>query len=126
MAKSPRLAEVFSESNIPHPSFYDDEAMNRENKSWSEEPDPSYLGVAYAENPLGEIDPKQSVLIADLGPDRLIALDYRVCPQPRVLFLADHWIEVASSIEVLLEKLSPAPFDTQSRYRNRHGLENTE
>jgi hypothetical protein len=50
-----------------------------ENKYCVNQTDPSFLGVADDDRPPGDIDPKRSVLIGDLGPgsDQPIALDYR-------------------------------------------------
>lgn len=55
----------------------------------------------------GDIDPKKSLLIGDLGPDRLIALDYRGNESPRVLYLVGEteslWILAAQNLQVLAE-----------------------
>ena len=77
LSRSQRLASVFSKCNIVRPSFYDIDAINFENANWTDETDPVYVGSDDAAGQPGKIDPRQSVLIADLGPDRPIALDSR-------------------------------------------------
>lgn len=110
IAKSPRLAVVFPNCSIVRPSFYDIDAMNLENESWAQESDPVYMGSKSASGQPGDIDPRQSVLIADLGPDRPIALDYRREGEPCVVYLSEDdahgWIEVAPDIEQFLRTFS--------------------
>ncbi len=84
-----------------------------------------WLGKPDPDNPPGDLDPKQAVLIADLGLgcDSPIALDYRVSiERPRVLYLrwppnphgikpeeenhwrqANRWVEVAPDIMAFAE-----------------------
>lgn len=74
------------------------------------ETNPVYLGTANDELPPGDIDPRRSVLIGDLGHDRPFALDYRdSSEQPSVVLLASTqkagWVRIADSTEELLAKL---------------------
>lgn len=92
---------------VLHPAFFDLDGIQRENDGWSEETLPSYLGDKDDKVQPGDIDPSQSVVIADLGPDRLIALDYRVSEEnPRVVYLTGNqrprWVEAAPDVESLL------------------------
>lgn len=109
LSASRRLTTVFPRCKIVHPSFYDVDAMNLENANWADETDPVYVGSDRAKGQPGTIDPRQSVLIADLGPDRPIALDYRSGSDPSVVYLAEDdthgWLTVASNVESFLKKL---------------------
>src|SRR5215475_12051621 len=72
-------------------------------------PEASVFGHPVEGRSLG-IDPHQSIVIADLGPDMPIVLDYRISREsPRVLYLGFSeipvWIEVASSFSELLHRL---------------------
>jgi hypothetical protein len=55
------------------------------------------------------LEPRQSVLIGDLGTDMPIALDYRVsASDPRVMYLPSYaagWIEVAPNASAFLAKI---------------------
>ena len=58
----------------------------------------------------GDIDPSLAVLIADLGPDRLIALDYRessIHPTVVALTSDEHsfWRQVAIDIESFMHAI---------------------
>ncbi|MGI5232756.1 hypothetical protein [Actinoallomurus sp. CA-142502] len=57
----------------------------------------------------GDIDPRRSVLIGDLGHEMPFALDFRTSwGRPRVVYLTigtDRWIPVAPDAEVLLDRL---------------------
>lgn len=103
------LATVAGEP-IQHPAFFDLDGLQRENEGWNDETLASYLGKKSDEVQPGDIDPAQSVVIADLGPDRLIALDYRTSDEkPRVVYLTGNeqprWVEAAPDIETLLDDL---------------------
>lgn len=70
---------------------------------WLATAGPAYHGNADEGFVPGDIDPARAVLIADLGPDRLIALDYRESEtRPSVIALtnAEHscWVKVADDI----------------------------
>jgi len=70
---------------------------------------PMWLGEHDADSPPGDLDPAETLFIADLGlgTDQPIALDYRPSrTRPRVLTLrwseggsANRWIEIAPDIE---------------------------
>ena len=89
------------------------DSMQRENKSWLEEKDPMFIGAPDTTKTPGDIDPKLSVLIGDLGwgSDQPIALDYRHSrDHPRVLTLEwseyalnNRWIEIAPDIQSFAE-----------------------
>lgn len=101
---------VDSSEPILHPAFFDLDGIQRENDGWSDETLPSYLGKKDRQVEPGDIDPAQSVVIADLGPDRLIALDYRASDEkPCVVYLTGNkeprWVEAAPDIESLLHVL---------------------
>jgi hypothetical protein len=90
-----------------HPAFYAAAGLERENAAWPAESDPVYLGEPDPERPPGDLDPARSVLIADLGPDRPLALDYRQDP-PTVVYLTEEtgrWVRVAGSVEEFLAAL---------------------
>lgn len=102
---------VNADEPIQHPVFFDLEGMQRENDGWSQEILPSYVGQTDGKAQPGDINPVLSVVIGDLGPDRLIALDYRPSDEkPRVVYLTDNdgprWVEAAPDIETLLCRLS--------------------
>ena len=105
-----KLRAAFPLEPIVHPLFYNLEGMLRENAGWQDETLESYLGRKCSSAYPGDIDPTKSVLIADLGPDRLIALDYRESQEsPGVVYLTgdieSQWIEAAPDIETLLSIL---------------------
>jgi hypothetical protein len=90
--------------------FYTLEDMEFENERWGGETLPEYLGQADADFPPGDIDPKCSVLIGDLGHDLPFALDYRdSVAEPRVVFLGtrveERWITVANNLANLFSDL---------------------
>lgn len=92
------------------PAFYSLEDMEFENKAWIVESSLEYIGLPSDELPPGDIDPKRSVLIGDLGHDRPFALDYRDSAEhPRVVLLVSSenggWLRIAESAEELLVKL---------------------
>ena len=88
--------------------LYSLDYMPFENKHWLNEINPMFIGKSDVANPPGDIDPKQSILIGDLGLgyDQPIALDLRVSyDDPRVLTLkwsqdgsSNRWIEIAKDI----------------------------
>jgi hypothetical protein len=105
------LRRVFREAPVD-PTFYGFRRLERENARWRKEDDPAYFGRPDGKQPPGDIDPEQSLLIGDMGPDLPIALDFRASPDdPRVLYLhsgGDSWITIAASFEELLVKLGLA------------------
>ncbi|MEU8326479.1 hypothetical protein AB0C33_49635 [Nonomuraea sp. NPDC048881] len=99
------LLEVFGDEP-EQPSFYDLPDLARQNASWQRRDVEEVFGVPIEGESLG-IEPSLSILIADLGIDMPIALDYRdTAGPPPVLYLTfspeARWIKVASGIEALI------------------------
>ena len=109
LGSSSSLATVFGSGPV-RPKFFSLEEIRAINNDWKDETDPAYLGYADASLFPGNIDPRESLIIAELGPDQLIALDYRRSDVPDVLFATDDvwspWRLVAGSVEELLSKLA--------------------
>jgi hypothetical protein len=109
LASSPSLAAVFGSEPV-RPKFFSLEAIIAVNRSWKDEADPLYLGQANASHYPGDIDPERSLIVAELGPDQLIALDYRRSAAPEVLYASDDvrspWHLVSGSVEELLSELA--------------------
>jgi hypothetical protein len=100
---------LFPETDIVQPLLYPLEAM-RGQTSWLAQAGPAYLGRAGEGFVPGDIDPSRAVLIADLGPDRLIALDYRESEtHPLVVALTSEehscWQRVADDIESFMRAI---------------------
>jgi hypothetical protein len=106
---SASLAAVFGSEPV-RPRFFTLEEITAVNGYWKDEADPLYLGQADSSRYPGDIDPKQSLIVAELGPDQLIALDYRRSSVPEVLFASDHasspWRLISGSVEELLSELA--------------------
>jgi hypothetical protein len=105
-----RLREVFGEAPV-HPRFYDLETIDAINLAWWDERREVYVGQPSDEEPPGDIDPRLSLLVAELGPDQLIVLDYRRSrSSPRVVYLTEAvrspWRQVAASVDELLSRLT--------------------
>lgn len=105
-----RLREIFSEELV-YPRLYSEDTMRAINASWKNENDEIYVGQSSERNPPGDIDPSLSLLIGELGPDQLIALDYRTSSSnPRVLYLTDAssfpWRQVADSVDELIARIN--------------------
>jgi len=104
------LARVFGEKP-QGAKFYTLEYMAIENRRWPavESRLPIYVGSPDESVPPGDIDPRMSVLIGDLGYDMPFALDFRPSrTEPRVIYLTletGRWITVALTIEALLDRL---------------------
>jgi hypothetical protein len=104
------LTRVFGEEP-QGASFYTVEYMRSENRRWPEVESrlPIYLGSPDESAPPGDIDPRMSVLIGDLGYDMPFALDFRPSRvAPRIVYLTletGRWITVAPTIEALLDRL---------------------
>ena len=109
LASSASLAAVFGSEPV-RPRFFTLEAIIAANRSWKDEADPLYLGQADASRYPGDIDPQRSLIVAELGPDQLIALDYRRSAAPEVLYASDDvrspWRLVSGSVEELLSELA--------------------
>jgi hypothetical protein len=109
LGSSDSLAAVFR-SAPARPRFLNLEEIRAVNVGWKDEADPLYLGHADSSRYPGDIDPKRSLIVAELGPDQLIALDYRRSATPEVLYASDDvgspWRLVSGSVEELLSKLA--------------------
>jgi hypothetical protein len=103
------LGAVFNSEPV-RPRFFDLREIMAINKEWHDESDPLYLGVASSSQYPGDIDPRRSLIVGELGPDQLVALDYRRSSSPEVIFASDDprspWRHVRSSVEELLAELS--------------------
>ena len=100
---------LFPDKEIVQPMLYPLEEM-RGQRSWLAEAGPAYLGQVGEGFVPGDIDPSRAVLIADLGPDRLIALDYRESQdRPSVVALTSEehscWRRVAEDIESFMQAI---------------------
>lgn len=99
------LLHVFGERPV-QPCFYGEEMLIRENQGWQADPGiagPPHLPV---EGNLG-IVVERSMVIADLGPEMPIVLDYRESlMSPRVIYLkSSAWVRITSSFEELVRRL---------------------
>jgi hypothetical protein len=108
-----RLRAAFPLEEADHPLFYGLDCMLRENATWPSVTESYYVGTWDADRPPGDIDPRKSVLIGDLGPDRPIALDYRTSrDNPSVAYLTGsldcRWVQAASNIQQLMDLLGMA------------------
>ncbi len=92
--------------------LYNAGLMKRVNEKWYYETESAYICRVDGKCFPGDIDPHRSLLIGELQPDAMIALDYRVSAiSPSVVYLIscgelDGWIEVAPNIERFMEGLS--------------------
>jgi hypothetical protein len=107
---SPVYREVFYDE-AAQPEFLMPHRM-RANRRWIDAILPEYrefyLGRPDATRPPGDIDPDQSLLIGDLGPDQPFSLDYRQSDHaPTVIYLSTtaNWIEVAPDIATFIVQL---------------------
>ncbi len=100
------LAKVFGEQP-EEPSFYTLDQMEFENRHWLARTGPMFLGTPDAAQPPGDLEPRSSLIVGDLGPDMPFALDYRPAVGPTVVYRkADgKWVMVAPSIDQLLARL---------------------
>jgi hypothetical protein len=108
LAGSPRLERVFGQRPT-QAKFLTLPEMVATNKGWENERRPVYVGFPDRGNPPGDIDPANSLIVADLGPDEMIALDYRYPGRPGVVFATadarSPWRHVANSVEDLMRAL---------------------
>jgi hypothetical protein len=100
---------LFPDEEIVQPTLYPLGEMQGQN-SWVGITGPGYLGHIGEGIVPGDIDQNRAVLIADLGPDRLIALDYReseTCPSVVALTSEEHscWRRVADDIESFMRAI---------------------
>ncbi len=89
--------------------FLDLAGMLERNATWRSETNPAYFGHADDRSPPGDIDPRCSLVIGEIGTELPFALDYRGNPDaPSVVYLhsgGDRWITVARRVEDLLSRL---------------------
>jgi hypothetical protein len=100
---------LFLEKEVVQPTLYPLQEMIGQ-KSWLLDAGLPYLGHAGEGIEPGDIDPNRAVLIADLGPDRLIALDYRrSLTQPSIVALTSEehscWRLVANDIDTFMRAI---------------------
>jgi hypothetical protein len=104
-----RLREVFDDEPV-FPRWYSLEGIAAVNRTWLAELNPVFLGSPSEVTPPGDVDPRRSLLIGELGPDQLVALDYRASnTSPGVIYLGPEmrspWRHVAASVGELFERL---------------------
>lgn len=101
-AEGKHWKSAFAADEVVMPSLYSLDLMRRENENWRNETDLVFLGVADGDPVPGALDPARSILIGDLQPDAMIALDYRNgedCPSVVYLSVDGRWVEVAKSFD---------------------------
>jgi hypothetical protein len=104
--KTPKSRDVwrtlFPDNQIVQPLLYQLDGMRGESAQLRVA-GPAYFGTADEEHVPGDIDPFRAVVIADLGPDRLIAMDYRTPDsKPSIVALTSddsYWVRIADNIE---------------------------
>jgi hypothetical protein len=108
LAEGKHWKTMFAADEVVMPSLYSLNLMLRENENWRSEGDPAFLGIADGRAVPGALDPTRSILIGDLQPDAMIALDYRNegdCPSVVYLNLDGRWVEVAASFDEFWRRL---------------------
>jgi hypothetical protein len=99
---------LFPEDQIDQPMLYPAEGMQGESFRLRTA-GPPYIGTAGEGYVPGDIDPFRAVVIADLGPDRLIALDYRTSnSEPSIVALTgeySYWIRISDNIESFMQAI---------------------
>jgi hypothetical protein len=108
-----RWSRLFPASEIVRPELYSASQIKIENTDWYCESDPIYLGRADNVCEPGDLDPRRSLLIGEMQPDAMIALDYRrSLDRPAVVYFMPfddgycRWILVAPDIETFIDALS--------------------
>lgn len=99
---------LFPKREIVQPMLYPIESLNAESP-WIRQ-HPIYWGEPHDQIYPGDIDPLRTVLIGDLGPERLIALDYRESmTSPSVIGLTSDrhncWRHVSDDIESFMQAI---------------------
>lgn len=104
LAKSPKIEEVFGEAPV-RASFYSLSAMVAMTKWWREELDEEtlecYYGTSSASVAAGYISRMGAVIVAGLGPDLIVALEYDgPHASPSVVFLGqqNHWRKISENV----------------------------
>lgn len=111
--RAPRASEawygLFPRADVVRPELYEPDQLKDANSYWVRESNPVYIGRASTKCKPGNLDPRRSLLIGELQPDALIALDYRESTtSPSVVYLVssdDGWMRVAPDIESLIATL---------------------
>lgn len=87
------------------PVFYDLQSMIRQNEFFHKR-SPQQVWGDVTQTSLG-VEPGRAVVIASLGADMPIALDYRESwESPRVIYLGPSgWVHITSDVEALLDAL---------------------
>jgi hypothetical protein len=93
------------------PLFYSEAILLRENRSWQKQPVEDWLGDEKVYGGLGVV-PARSIVIADLGPDMPVIVDYRESlTSPRVIYMraSKHptWVQITANFDELVELLYP-------------------
>lgn len=91
------------------PSLYSFSGMQQENEGWPTGDVVFHTGQIDRHRTPGTIDPQRSVLIGDLQPELLIALDYRdSASNPSVLYqdMQGYWHKVADSFDEFWARLT--------------------
>jgi hypothetical protein len=104
--------QLFPRSDVVRPKLYNADHMQDVNADWLRESREIYLGQADGRCQPGRLDPMRSLLIGELEPDALIALDYQnAMDSPSVVYLtcdddSNRWVRVAPNVESLMQALS--------------------
>jgi hypothetical protein len=107
-------------SEVGRPKLYKIELMRQVNADWANESDPIYLGLADGRRQPGNLDPRLSLLIGELDPDGLIALDYRSSIEsPSVAYLmltgdSCRWMQISPDIDTFMRLLSLVPKEAKT------------
>ena len=112
--RTPKNREVwlslFPARQVVQPMLYPLEKFDGKRDLWFMKAGPVYYGSKHSVIEPGDIDPYRAVLIGDLGPDRLIALDYRPSlVEPTVVALTSDrnscWRIVADDIKSFMRAI---------------------
>lgn len=109
-AELDRLKPLLSYIDSPRPRFWSYKQILFEHTLWSSPSLAVYLGTEGTAFFPGRVDPTRILMIGEADEDSPIALDYRT-DIPRVVYAGCvgpqlFWIELASSYEELIEKLT--------------------